>query len=99
MSGMELLEAIRQSTEIPDFSIPILFCTGMAQKRHVIAARDYGATEFLAKPFTVELLAKKITSMLAQPRKFIICDRFIGPDRRRRDVALPPGQPDRRRAA
>ncbi len=99
MQGIELLENIRQSTELPDFSIPILLCTGMAQKRHVIGSRDLGCTEFLAKPFTIEQLAGKIQALLSRPRNFIICDRFIGPDRRRQDITLPDGQIERRRAA
>ncbi len=98
MNGIEFLKELRQS-ELPDFTIPVLFCTSMTQKRHIVEARDLGVTEFLAKPFTVEQLAAKITSLLVTERNFVICDAFIGPCRRRQDVALPMNQADRRAAA
>ena len=98
MTGLELLQEVRQDITHPDYTIPILMCTGMAQKRHVIEARDFGTTEFIAKPFTVEQLAQKLTSLLEKPRHFIISDLYVGPCRRRRVVALSEGTVERRKS-
>lgn len=97
MNGLELVSAIRQNIALPDYTIPVLMCTGMAQKRHVLEARDFGATEFIAKPFTVDQLAQKITHLLSNPRQFVICDTYVGPCRRRRNTPLPEGMEDRRK--
>lgn len=97
MTGLELLQEIRRDVSLLDYAIPVLMCTGMAQKRHVLEARDYGTTEFIAKPFTIQQLAQKLTSLLESPRDFIISDEYIGPCRRRSTLALPEGMVERRR--
>ncbi len=98
MKGIDLLREIREDVSLPDHTIPILICTGMAQKRHVLEARDYGATEFIAKPFTVAQLVQKLTSLLEKPRSFIITDQYIGPCRRRRNEFPPEGMAERRKS-
>lgn len=98
LSGIELLKFIRTSPDSPDHFMPILFATGMAQKRHVIQARDNGTTEFIAKPFKVEDLKNKIINLLTKTRNFILHDTYIGPCRRHHKKKLPTGMVDRRKS-
>jgi hypothetical protein len=49
-----------------------------------MAARDMGVTEFLAKPFTANDLAKRLTHVINAPRDFILSADYFGPCRRRR---------------
>jgi DNA-binding response OmpR family regulator len=95
LSGLEFVEYIRTSTESPNRLMPILLMTARSEQEYVVQARDRGITEFLAKPFTVEGLHRRLVSMIAFPRPFIDAERYFGPDRRRRRAIGYKG-PDRR---
>ncbi len=84
LSGLEFVEYIRTSAESPNRLMPILLMTARSEQEYVVQARDRGITEFLAKPFTVEGLHRRLVSMIAFPRPFIDAERYFGPDRRRR---------------
>jgi len=57
--------------------------TGHSEKKRVIAARDAGVTEFLAKPISAKALYQRILNIVANPRPFIRTKNYFGPDRRR----------------
>lgn len=95
MKGIELVHYIRHHPHSPDPFIPIIMLTGRAEMLDVIAARDEGITEFIAKPFTVEDLRERIIEIIERPRKFILHDTYKGPDRRRHKGSAPSGK-DRR---
>jgi two-component system chemotaxis response regulator CheY len=50
----------------------------------VLAARDAGANEFMAKPFSVKGVAKRLEEVIRRPRPFIRSSVYFGPDRRRK---------------
>lgn len=83
MDGIELTRRVREST-MPCAKVPIIMMTGHSQRRHVTAARDAGATEFLIKPISPHVLQVKITEIAKSPRQFITAQGFAGPDRRRK---------------
>lgn len=84
MTGLELIEFIRTSRMSPNRLMPILLMTARSEEEYVVQARDRGITEFLAKPFTVESLFRRLVSIIVFPRPFIDSDIYFGPDRRRR---------------
>ena len=47
-------------------------------------------TEFLAKPFSVHSVYKRVLEVIDYPRQFIATHSYFGPDRRRKDGATPP---------
>ena len=49
----------------------------------MVAARDAGVTEFLAKPISAKGLYQRIVNVLANPRPSIKTKTYFGPDRRR----------------
>jgi DNA-binding response OmpR family regulator len=63
--------------------VPIIMLTGHSEKKRVIAARDAGVTEFLAKPISAKGLYGRILNVVANPRPFIRTKNYFGPDRRR----------------
>jgi DNA-binding response OmpR family regulator len=75
---------------------PIIMLTANSEVDYVVRARDMGVTEFLAKPFNVEGLYRRLVAVIARPRAFVNADGYFGPDRRRRQV--PYTGPDRRRS-
>ncbi len=89
--GLRLMQAIRHDPKSPNKFTPAIMMTGYSIRRNVDLARDYGATEFLAKPFTAESLYKKIEHIIEHPRRFVKTPNFFGPDRRRK-AEDPPGR-------
>ena len=82
--GIELVRRIRNDPASPAPYLPIVMLTGYADARRVRAARDAGVTEFLAKPFTVSGLLRRLEALIFHPRNFVRCQDYFGPDRRRR---------------
>ncbi len=81
--GIELVRALRDPARSRDPFLPVIMLTAYSETARVREARDAGATEFLAKPFTAETLYQRIAAVINRPRPFVRADGFNGPDRRR----------------
>ncbi len=75
--------------------IPLLVLSNNDKAAIVKNSRDLGINEFLLKPFRISVLCQRIKGMIEEPREFIFCDSYKGPDRRRKDVEHLPHE-DRR---
>ena len=82
-ASMELTQMIRQPGANNNPYVPIIMLTGHSEKKRVIAARDAGVTEFLAKPISAKGLYQRVLNVVANPRPFIRTRSYFGPDRRR----------------
>lgn len=83
VNGLQLLRWVRLSPESPDRFIPFIMVSGAADGEYVDAARRLGVTEFLAKPYSIGTVTARILAVIDQPRQFVRCQSFFGPDRRR----------------
>ena len=81
--GIELTRMIRNPDGCKHPFLPIILLTAYSERKHVIAARDAGATEFLCKPVSANALFKRIENVIENPRPFIRTKHYFGPDRRR----------------
>lgn len=81
--GIEFTKRVRLSSDSPNPYIPIIMVTGHTERLRVLAARDAGVTEFLAKPVTAQHLLLRLAEVVERPRAFVRCDNYFGPDRRR----------------
>src|ERR1700753_1889661 len=81
--GLELTQMIRQPGANANPYVAIIMLTGHSEKKRVVAARDAGGTEFLAKPISAKSLYQRILNVVANPRPFIKTKSYFGPDRRR----------------
>ena len=63
--------------------IPIIIISAFSEVERVIAARDSGANDFLAKPLSPRAILEHLTMVLRHPYEFIDAERYTGPDRRR----------------
>ncbi len=81
--GIELIQMIRNPDGSKHPFLPIIILTAYSEKKHVIQARDAGATEFLCKPVAASSLFRRIQNVIENPRPFIKTRDFFGPDRRR----------------
>jgi two-component system chemotaxis response regulator CheY len=94
VDGLELTRAIRKGSGHIDPYIPVILVSGYTEIHYILAARNAGVNEFLAKPISANLVYSRIRSVIERPRAFVQAKEFFGPDRRRRDLAI--GGADRR---
>ena len=83
VDGLMLLRWIRSSPKSPDKFLPVLMLSGAADRHYVEQARDLGATDFLAKPFSAHTVSSRLMLAIARPRRFVLANGYFGPDRRR----------------
>ena len=62
MSGWELCAILRRQSSTRQ--LPILFLTGRHEVKDRITAMQFGGSDFLAKPFSVEALRAKVRALL-----------------------------------
>lgn len=67
--GLSLLHWVRNSGEVRDASIPFVMVTGVADRERVNKAREQGVTDMLVKPFSVEMVARKLLALFRDRRK------------------------------
>lgn len=87
--GLELAQMIRQSGANANPFTPIIMLTGHSERKRVMAARDAGITEFMAKPISPKSLYQRVLNIVANPRPFVRTKTYFGPDRRRNLNATP----------
>lgn len=94
-SGIELATHLRQSLDSPNRMIPIIMLTSRSERVDIESARDAGISEYLIKPFSAKTLLERLYAIVEEPRSFILCQSFVGPDRRRiSSFTLPPNPDD-----
>jgi CheY-like chemotaxis protein len=86
VDGLEFIRAIRNDPGSPNPFVPIIVVSGLSSRTVIAECRNAGANEFVAKPFTSDVLIKRIVAAIDNPRPFIRSKQFFGPDRRRRKV-------------
>jgi len=60
MSGLDLLESIRQT----DIEVPVIMITGFSTEDNAIKALRLGATDFIKKPYDADELLKQVDEVL-----------------------------------
>jgi CheY-like chemotaxis protein len=97
INGLLLLRWVRMQKDSVNRFLPFIMISGAADREYVEAARDLGVTEFVAKPFSAQSISDRVMKVIDNPRQFITCTSYFGPDRRRRRMPPPGGIEDRRR--
>ena len=87
LDGIDLTRLLRTSSDSPAPFIPIIMLSGHSDRSKVLAARDAGVNEFIAKPLAANALIQRLQSILANDRAWVKSPGFTGPDRRRRKDA------------
>ena len=83
LDGLEMVKMIRTAMDSPNPYVPIIMVTGCTKLADVVAARNAGATEFLAKPISAAAIYSRIAHVINHPRPFVRLKDYCGPDRRR----------------
>lgn len=84
IDGLLLLRWVRSGKDSPNRFLPFIMLSGAADRDYVNAARDLGANEFLAKPFSAKSVYEHLLQAIDHPRQFVATRAYFGPDRRRK---------------
>jgi two-component system, chemotaxis family, chemotaxis protein CheY len=85
IDGIEFTQMLRTAPDSPSPYVPIIMMTGHTERSKVIAARDAGINEFVAKPISAKTLLDRMIAVIDRPRAFIKATSYCGPCRRRGD--------------
>jgi two-component system chemotaxis response regulator CheY len=61
MTGLDLLKAIKADAALKD--LPVMMVTAEAQQQNIVEAIKTGASNYIVKPFTAEVLEEKISKI------------------------------------
>ena len=80
---LTLIRFLRTHEASPNRDIAIILVTTELNAEDILAERDAGVTEIVAKPASVERVVTHLYEALTHPRDFIEAEVYHGPDRRR----------------
>jgi two-component system chemotaxis response regulator CheY len=83
MDGIEFTRRLRQPSDGPAFSVPVLMVSSHTEASHIKNALEAGVTAFLVKPITCAGLQNKLTGIIERPDALVQAQPYCGPDRRR----------------
>jgi two-component system alkaline phosphatase synthesis response regulator PhoP len=64
MSGLEVCEKIRRKADKSGHSIPIVMLTAKGEEEDIVAGLEYGADDYVTKPFSPKVLIARIKAVL-----------------------------------
>ncbi len=85
VNGPAFVRRVRQDEDSPNPYVPIMMVTAYSDINSVMAARDIGVNEFLAKPISAARIYERMVRILESSRPFVKTSSYFGPDRRRRN--------------
>jgi two-component system chemotaxis response regulator CheY len=89
VGGVDLAKAVRSGSVRAKANIPIILLSGNMDRASLVAARNAGVSEFVAKPVVVAHLHARLEACLRRPRPFIKSAGYTGPCRRRNPAEFP----------
>ncbi|MGE5477169.1 MAG: response regulator [Bacteroidales bacterium] len=82
MDAPGILRMLR-SPASPERYVPVVIVASYSGVDEVLRARDAGATEFMLRPYSKEVVASRLRAIARLPRPYVQSDDYFGPDRRR----------------
>jgi two-component system, chemotaxis family, chemotaxis protein CheY len=86
--GLAFLRTLRAARKDKIMLTPVIATSALVTPEMVKAARDAGANEFVAKPFSIGSLMKAVLRVVDEPKPFVIANSYVGPCRRRRTLPI-----------
>lgn len=87
IDGLAFTRMVRWDRQSPNPYVPLLMVTAHTEASRVALARDAGVCGFVRKPVSARVLYERISLALTDTRVFIKTTDFLGPDRRRGEIA------------
>lgn len=83
IDGLEFTKMLRTADDSPWPFVPVIMMTGHTERSKVMAARDAGINELVAKPISAKTLLERIVAVIDRPRAYVRSGSYKGPCRRR----------------
>ncbi|MBI4969251.1 MAG: pentapeptide repeat-containing protein [Rhodospirillales bacterium] len=96
-SGLEFLRWLRDGRSSPNAKTPVVALTESTNGRFLAGICKLGVEGLLRKPLSEDGLMRRITNIMSQPRRIVIGEGYVGPERREGDPAAPAPAPARRK--
>ena len=96
--GNAIVRQTRRDPQAASRMIPVIVTSAYTEVHHVTSARDAGADQFLAKPFTVKMIYQQLRAVIEGQQPFVRSKSYFGPNRRRK-IKPPPDGWERRKEA
>src|SRR5689334_13445988 len=90
-NGLELTRTIRRNTQNQHRTMPIMLLSSDTSEAMVKHARDAGANMVIIKPMSPASLYDRLGWIAFNPRPFVDCATYFGPDRRFKIEGYPGG--------
>ncbi len=87
LDNLDFIRSIRRIDDSRLRRLPVVLVTYGLTRQTVLAGRDAGADEFLAKPISPAALLQRLQMVIETPRPFVDSAVFLGPCRRRKNPA------------
>ncbi len=87
INGLSFVRRLRKQEDDRLRRLPVVLITAGLTRQMVIAGRDAGVDEFLAKPISPIAMRQRLEMVVETPRPFIDCNVYLGPCRRRKNPA------------
>lgn len=87
---------LRRESPDPICFVPTIIISGHSTRALVRRARDSGAHFVVAKPITAGVLLNRLAWIAHEKRPFVKHEIYSGPDRRWKNMGVPPGTEGRR---
>jgi len=84
-AAIAFVRELRSGWDSPAPEMPVILIAS-ADRETILAARDSGVTEFLARPTSVAALRTRLEEIVERPRPFVRGQKYVGPCRRRRKL-------------
>lgn len=91
LNGLDVTRTIRRNNQNQNRTIPIMLLSSDTNEKTVKGARDAGANMVLAKPMSPASLYDRLGWIAFNPRPFVDCATYFGPDRRFKIEGYPNG--------
>ncbi len=75
MSGLDVCRAIRQDRLIS--GIPIIMATARGEDADIVAGLELGADDYVAKPFSMSVLAARVRAVLRRREKAVVDEKAV----------------------
>lgn len=82
LRGVDLALRMRRDEASTNSEVHIVLCSEDCDGDLVVEAVNAGISEFIVKPFPVDLFGERLKTMIEHPRPFVRAQNYIGPERR-----------------
>lgn len=89
--GNAVVRRIRRDINAASRLNPIITTSAYTEFQYMVAARDAGSDQFLAKPFTVKMILQQLKAVIENQQPFVRSKAYFGPCRRRKQKPPPDG--------